>query len=79
MKNNRVILKAPLLIGLESYASLRFYKLTLFPMHLGRMYTRGAANETSSFVATSPVPGRGIVDPIDLLAGAEAGQFTYLF
>ena len=75
-----VILKKPLmLIGLVMLLSGFFYKLALFPMHFWApdVY-EGAANETSSFVATLPkVAAVALLIRLITLAGAEVGQFTW--
>ena len=76
-----VILKKPLmLIGLVMLLSGFFYKLALFPMHFWApdVY-EGAANETSSFVATLPkVAAVALLIRLITLAGAEVGQFTWV-
>jgi NADH-quinone oxidoreductase subunit N len=76
-----VILKKPLmLIGLVMLMSGFFYKLALFPMHFWApdVY-EGAANETSSFVATLPkVAAVALLIRLITLAGAEVGQFTWV-
>ena len=76
-----VILKKPLmLIGLVMLLSGFFYKLALFPMHFWApdVY-EGAANETTSFVATLPkVAAVALLIRLISLAGADAGQFTWV-
>jgi len=76
-----VILEKPLLlIGLVMLLCGFFYKLALFPMHFWApdVY-EGAANETSSFVATLPkVAAVALLIRLISLAGAEAGQFTWV-
>ena len=76
-----VILEKPLmLIGLVMLLSGFFYKLALFPMHFWApdVY-EGAANETSSFVATLPkVAAVALLIRLISLAGAEVGQFTWV-
>ena len=76
-----VILKKPLmLIGLVMLLCGFFYKLALFPMHFWApdVY-EGAANETSSFVATLPkVAAVALLIRLITLAGAEVGQFTWV-
>jgi len=76
-----VILKKPLmLIGLVMLLCGFFYKLALFPMHFWApdVY-EGAANETSSFVATLPkVAAVALLIRLISLAGPEAGQFTWV-
>jgi proton-translocating NADH-quinone oxidoreductase chain N len=76
-----VILKKPLmLIGLVMLLTGFFYKLALFPMHFWApdVY-EGAANETSSFVATLPkVAAVALLIRLITLAGAEVGQFTWV-
>ncbi len=76
-----VLLKKPLmLIGLVMLLSGFFYKLALFPMHFWApdVY-EGAANETSSFVATLPkVAAVALLIRLITLAGAEVGQFTWV-
>lgn len=76
-----IILKKPLmLIGLVMLLSGFFYKLALFPMHFWApdVY-EGAANETSSFVATLPkVAAVALLIRLITLAGAEVGQFTWV-
>ena len=75
------ILNKPLmLIGLVMLLSGFFYKLALFPMHFWApdVY-EGAANETSSFVATLPkVAAVALLIRLISLAGADAGQFTWV-
>ena len=76
-----VILKKPLmLIGLVMLLSGFFYKLALFPMHFWApdVY-EGAANETTSFVATLPkVAAVALLIRLISLAGADASQFTWV-
>jgi NADH-quinone oxidoreductase subunit N len=76
-----VILKKPLmLIGLVMLLCGFFYKLALFPMHFWApdVY-EGAANETTSFVATLPkVAAVALLIRLISLAGADAGQFTWV-
>jgi NADH-quinone oxidoreductase subunit N len=75
------ILEKPLmLIGLVMLLSGFFYKLAFFPMHFWApdVY-EGAANETSSFVATLPkVAAVALLIRLITLAGAEVGQFTWV-
>ena len=76
-----VILKKPLmLIGLVMLLCGFFYKLALFPMHFWApdVY-EGAANETTSFVATLPkVAAVALLIRLISLTGADAGQFTWV-
>jgi proton-translocating NADH-quinone oxidoreductase chain N len=76
-----IILKKPLiLVGLVMLLCGFFYKLALFPMHFWApdVY-EGAANETSSFVATLPkVAAVALLIRLISLAGPDAGQFTWV-
>ena len=73
--------KEPLLIiGMVMILGSFFYKLALFPMHFWApdVY-EGAANETSSFVATLPKVGAvALLIRLIGLAGPELGQFNWL-
>ncbi len=67
-------------IGLVMMLSGFFYKLALFPMHFWTpdVY-EGAANETTSFVATLPKVGAvALLIRLVSLAGVEVGQFTWV-
>jgi len=76
-----MILQQPLImIGLVMLLCGFFYKLALFPMHFWApdVY-EGAANETSSFVATLPKVGAvALLIRLIFLAGVDSGQFTWV-
>jgi NADH-quinone oxidoreductase subunit N len=76
-----MILQQPLImIGLVMLLCGFFYKLALFPMHFWApdVY-EGAANETSSFVATLPKVGAvALLIRLIFLAGVDSAQFTWV-
>ncbi|MBN2331484.1 MAG: NADH-quinone oxidoreductase subunit N [Deltaproteobacteria bacterium] len=76
-----LLLEQPLaVIGMVMMMCGFFYKLALFPMHFWTpdVY-EGAANETTTFVATLPKVGAvALLIRLVVLTGVEVGQFTWI-